>query len=147
MDDNEVDEDIKLVDEFGAYSRASGDPFQVYLTSVDPTRKKFNYKEKFMKGLQVHFYRMKDEGELDMNDAVVLIENRPPPEKINFFNPLAYILGYLASKNSINGKLNKNIVNEVIEKYKDKSETSTAGIEPADILRYSRYWANKNLFG
>lgn len=55
---------------------------------------------------------------------------------LKYKNPIAYILGYLASKGG--RELEKANVLFVINKV--LPEISEGGIEPADVVRYARFW-------
>ena len=60
--------------------------------------------------------------------------------KIQYKNPTAYVLGYLAANRGSNDDLNKNTVISVFKRFLPR--VSDASVHEADIVRYARLWSN-----
>jgi len=70
------------------------------------------------------------------NDIQIMIDKSRDLKNIGYLNPSAYILAYVVTSGGkeINKKRFQQIVNDVLPDFKD------LGIEPEDIIRYSRFW-------
>jgi len=72
------------------------------------------------------------------NDIIEMLTHIKDIKDVQYKNPSAYILGYLATNGG--RKMDKSTVKNVIEKI--LPQVSGGSVEPADIIRYSRLWMN-----
>lgn len=70
--------------------------------------------------------------ENDIND--ILEKAKSTPER-KYKNPATFILGYIASSNGKNDKKIPFVLETILPKL-----SKEFGIEPADVVRYTRYW-------
>jgi hypothetical protein len=73
---------------------------------------------------------------ISQKDIDTMLEKAMLIPDIRYINPLAYILGYIATS----GGRNMNKVRYVIDDVLPKVSSENAGIEPPDVVRYSRRW-------
>jgi hypothetical protein len=70
----------------------------------------------------------------DINDMIEQVSKVP---KIEYKNPIAYILGYVASRNKKNGQLNKSQVDKAIKLISNVEKNI---VHPPDVIRYANLW-------
>lgn len=82
--------------------------------------------------------RINDENIFNISeqDRVVMFEKLSLVNDIQYKNPIAYVLGYLASLGK--RKLDPKVVKDVISKLPQIQED---GIYPPDVVRYARLWS------
>lgn len=75
---------------------------------------------------------------LDNNDIIRMLKNAKKIKNVQYKNPSAYILGYLASEGG--KEMKKENVANVIKK--GIPLVREGNVEPPDVVRYARYWMN-----
>jgi hypothetical protein len=76
-------------------------------------------------------------GGLSQSDIDTMLEKSKYVIGLRYKNPIAYIMGFLASKGG--QSLKKDNVLMVINKVLPKME-GEGGVTPPDVIRYARYW-------
>ena len=132
--------DIEFRDEFGAYLRAGGGDSgcldadgNFNKTIQDPVVKFKCYVDIISRKLIVNDIRIE---ERDITQMIAQVEKL---QYINFKNPSAYILGYIASSGGRN--ISESNVNYCFTKVLPLVELE-AGLQRPDIIRYARLWIN-----
>ena len=73
---------------------------------------------------------------MDEKKREILLSKVGNITNVQYKNPSAYILGYLAlNKGQIDKKRVKHIFNSVLPDFKEE------GVTPPDVIRYARYWS------
>jgi len=96
--------------------------------------------ELFASNLSQYINFLSENGILSLSDSdMEIMEGKIPSiSKIKFINPLAYLLGYVASrggKKTLNDKEVKYVINEILPKIPENPITDV------DVIRYARFWS------
>ena len=133
-------DDVEFRDEFGAYLRAGGGDSgcldadgKFNRTIQDPILKFKCYVDIISRKLIVNNI------DLEERDINTMISYADKLEYINFKNPSAYILGYIASVGGRN--ILDSRVTHCFNKVLPLVELE-AGLQRPDIIRYARLWVN-----
>lgn len=97
-------------------------------------------RDRFLINLDATARRINSDNITDISeqDINTMLEKAASSSNIEYFNPVAFILGYLASEGG-RGQLKQTTVNSVIKKILPKLK-GEGGVEPPDIIRYARWW-------
>lgn len=147
-DDAGGHDDFEYKAEAGAYERVSaGGKLAELLSGVnilnkERQRKDMTPEDRILQAIDAIARKISDENiykisETDINN---ILEKTQTIAGLQYKNPLAFILGYIATKNGTELSVrNFEIANKAlaeIKKYKFEEE----GVEPEDIVRYGRLW-------
>lgn len=96
-------------------------------------------RDRFLIGLDAIGRRIGEDNvaSISEQDINIMLEKAATSPNIEYKNPLAFILGYLASKGG--QSLKQPTVNSVIKNILPKLD-GEAGVEPPDVVRYARWW-------
>lgn len=150
-DDNYGDEDKgddMYQTEIGAYERV-GQAGQLHdllsgaTTITDMQNKLRNVnlspRDRFIIYVDAISRRLDSEGVVNLSEADInkILEKTKLISNLEYKNPVAYILGYIATKGGT--KMDRTKIMSVIEKTLPKLGDE-GGILPPDVIRYSRFW-------
>jgi hypothetical protein len=130
-------------DDFGneakAFERAGGGLLQelltgIYTDDIDMKKRDMPAIDRFLISTDAMCRNLKLSSE-DIN--IILNKARYEVSGIEYKNYVAFILGFLASEggSSLKVKKVKNVIDNILPQVSDKG-----GVEPADVIRYARYW-------
>ena len=132
--------DIEFKDEFGAYLRAGGGDSgcldadgKFNKTIQDPLVKFKCYVDIISRKLIVNDIKLEEK---DINIMISQVDNL---KYVNFKNPSAYILGYIASSGGSN--ISESNVTYCFNSVLPFVELE-AGLQLPDVIRYARLWTN-----
>lgn len=144
----DFEEDFEYKAEANAYERVSaGGKLAELLSGInildkERQRKELTPEDRIYMAIDALSRKISDENiyKLAEIDITNILTKANSTEHIGYKNPLAFILGYIATKNGDNLTVkNFNTAVKVLsetKKYKFEEE----GVEPEDIIRYGRLW-------
>jgi hypothetical protein len=128
------EEEQEFKEERGAFERAGAT--YVIGTSLKYTT---NPIEKFKIIVDANFRKIKTTGGLSDGDLNVMMEKISGIHLIQYKNPSAYVLGYIASKGGKELSLQRfELAESLIPELSEKEDAIT----PPDIIRYAVFWVN-----
>lgn len=143
---NFEDEEYGLQSEATAYTRVGvGGKMSELLTGLETAETKIDKdtspEDRFIYAVNAIARRMMEEhiANITNKDIDNILDKSRYVTELKYKNPLAYILGYIATNGgqNIEAKQVKYVIKDILPKLGKDS-----GVEPPDVIRYARYWKN-----